>query len=217
MLIINPKTHLLEGIARLPAGDIRTGGNPMPIRRLLALHYTEGGAARTSAGWWNQPQNRRIDLGAHFLIEREGTIYQCRATNRTISHAGTSRWRDPKTGILYRNVNSCALSIELCNTGDECDAIKGEEQLKGYAGTLTARHRNEAAIIKPRRWEKFSEAQIASCIELAQALVAFYHLDDVTGHDCIAPERKRDPGPACPLQQIREACVFSGLPTVLWK
>jgi N-acetylmuramoyl-L-alanine amidase len=216
MLTVNPKTHLIDTLPKLPVGSL-TGGLPMPIRRLLVIHYTEGGAARTSAGWWNQPQNRRKDLGAHFLIERDGTTYQCRATNRTISHAGTSRWRDPKTGILYRNLNSCSISIELCNTGDECDTIKGEEQLRGYAGTLVARHRNESTKSKPRRWEKFSDAQISACWSLSRALIDFYHLDDVTGHDCIAPERKLDPGPAFPMADFRHGLGFSGLPTVLWR
>lgn len=213
MLIINPKTHLIDSLPKLPVGSL-TAGDLMAIRRLIVVHYTEGGAARTSWGWWQQPQNRRKDLGAQFLIERDGTMYQCRATNRTISHAGTSRWRDPKTGILYRNLNSCSIGVELCNTGDECDKIKGEEQLKGYAGTLTARHRNEGPKVKPRNWERFSPEQIAACIALCKVLVDFYHLDDITGHDCIAPKRKLDPGPACPIQQIREACGFSGLPVV---
>ena len=40
------------------------------------------------------------------------------------------------------------------------------------------------------------------------------NLDDITGHDCIAPERRNDPGPAFPMQELRELCGFSGLPEV---
>lgn len=209
---LDKKTHLVD-VEKLPAGDLISGGKLMAVRRCLVIHYTEGGAAKTSAAWWNKPQNRRNDLGAHFLIERSGKIYQCRATNRTISHAGTSRWKDPKTGVLYRSLNSCAIGIELTNTGDACDTIKGEEQLVGYAGTLTAKHRNEK---QSKKWERYSEAQINACTELSKLLVEAYRLDDVTGHDCIAPERKIDPGPAFPMIQLREACGFKGLPEVLW-
>lgn len=204
-------THLLEGTQRIPVGELLDGGRLMPIRRCVVIHYTEGGAGRTSIGWWNQPQNRRIDLGAHLLIERDGAIIQCRAFNRTISHAGHSRWIDPNTGELHRNLNSCSIGIELANTGSACDTIKGEEQLRGYAGTVSAAHRNGGPV---STWEAFSEQQILACIAVCQALVARYKLDDITGHDCIAPERKTDPGPAFPMARLRAACGFPGLPVV---
>lgn len=40
--------------------------------------------------------------------------------------------------------------------------------------------------------------QFQACVEVAKALVARYKLDDVIGHDDIAPDRKNDPGPAFP-------------------
>jgi N-acetylmuramoyl-L-alanine amidase len=49
---------------------------------------------------------------------------------------------------------------------------------------------------------------------VAKVLVACYQLDDITGHDCIAPERKDDPGPAFPMAELRAACGFTGLPAV---
>lgn len=205
------KTTGLADCAKLPVGDLSKGGNSMPIRRALVIHYTEGGAAKTSWGWWTQPQNRKQDLGAHFLIERDGTVYQCRACNRTISHAGRSRWADPKTGKMYYGLNSCSIGIELCNTGDACDDIRGEEQLRGFAGYVQATHRNSS---QTKKWEKFSDAQFQACLELSKLLVSAYNLDDVTGHDCIAPERKIDPGPAFPIEKLREALGFKGLPAV---
>ena len=208
---LNKRTHTVEGIQKLPVGDFANGGKPMPVRRCIVLHYTEGGAAKTSWGWWQQPQNRAIDLGAHFLIERDGTIYQCRALNRTISHAGKSRWRDPKTGELYRNLNHCSIGIELANTGDACDRIKGEEQLKGFAGYGMAKHPQTGKVVK---WERYSLAQTTACLELCRILVDGYNLDDITGHQHIAPERKIDPGPALDIRFIREACGFNGLPAV---
>ena len=208
---LHKPSHTITGIPRLPVGDFTSGGKPMPVRRCAVIHYTEGGAAKTSWGWWQKPQNRRIDLGAHFLIERDGTIYQCRALNRTISHAGVSRWRDPKTGVLYRNLNSCSIGIELCNTGDACDRIKGEEQLKGFAGYVMSKHPLTKKLAK---WEAYSSEQLLACIELCKVLVEGYNLDDLTGHDCIAPERKTDPGPAFPWAYVRKECGFSGLPAV---
>lgn len=210
---LDKQRHVITGIERLPVGDFFNGGRAMPVRRCAVVHFTAGGAARTSWGWWQQPQNRRIDLGAHFLIDRDGTIYQCRALNRTISHAGVSRWRDPKAGTLYRNLNSCSIGIELANAGDSCGSIKGEEQLRGYAGEVRRGHSNGGRIVA---WERYSEQQTAACIELLKILVAGYNLDDITGHDCIAPERKNDPGPAFDMERVRQECGFAGMPAVHW-
>lgn len=210
---LDKKTGLITDMAKLPAGDLM-GGREMNLRRYLLIHYTEGVTAKSSVAWWNQAQNRKNDLGAHFIIERSGLAYQCRSTNRTISHAGgptLARWRDPKTGILYKGGNANSIGIELCNTGDACDSIHGEEQLVGYAGTGQAKHRNESKV---KTWEKYSEEQIHTLILLSRVLVEAYNLDDVTGHDCVAPERKIDPGPLFPMQRVREACGFKGLPVV---
>jgi N-acetylmuramoyl-L-alanine amidase len=208
---LDRQRHVVTGIERLPVGDFSNGGRAMPVRRCAVLHFTAGGAAKTSWGWWQQAQNRAIDLGAHFLVERDGTIYQCRALNRTISHAGVSRWRDPNTGSIYRNLNACSIGIELANTGDSCGVIKGEEQLRGYAGEVRRAHRNGGGV---KAWEAFGTAQVNATIELLKILVSGYNLDDITGHDCIAPERKNDPGPAFPMQSVREAVGFIGLPVV---
>lgn len=203
--------HLLTGVALLPVRGLQ-GGREMRIRRALVIHYTEGTSGRSSIDWWQKdPKCIEDDIGAHLVIDRDGTVTQCRAFNRTISHAGTSRWRDPKTGKLYVGLNSCAIGIELANTGSVCNRIRGEEGLRGYAGQATASHRNGGG---PKAWELYPEPQIAACEAVARALVEHYNLDDVTGHDCIAPERKTDPGPLFPMERLRLACGFTGLPVV---
>jgi N-acetylmuramoyl-L-alanine amidase len=122
-----------------------------------------------------------------------------------------SRWRDPNTGALYNGVNAISLGIEIANAGNDTAALSWARRQPGFAGTIRAAHRNGGAV---QEWEIFPEAQLATVFALSRLLVSRFKLDDLTGHDCIAPERKEDPGPAFPIQKLRELCGFLGLPAV---
>lgn len=203
--------HLLVGARLEPVGNL-TGGRLMPIRRCLVIHFTAGSSVQGSFSHWRSPASRKIDLGAHVTIDRDGTVYQSRRFDRTISHAGTSRWVDPKTGKRYTSCNGFAIGIELVNAGSSAAIRRWAEQHDpAYAGTVKARHRNGGP---EQVWEVYSKQQIAAVTEVSRLLVQTYNLDDVTGHDCIAPERKDDPGPAFPMLTFREALGFRGLPIV---
>lgn len=188
--------HWIEGIERMPI----PGGAVMAIRRFLVIHFTAGATGLSSISWW-----RKINKGicAHFVIERDGTIYQCRPCNRTCGHAGSSRWTDPNTGITYYGLNSCSIGIELANGGDAYP-----EKFSKLVPTV-ASHKNGGDT---KRWETYPQAQLEACTALSKVLVARYNLDDVVGHEDIAPRRKVDPGPAFPMLKLREDCGFKGLP-----
>jgi N-acetylmuramoyl-L-alanine amidase len=201
------ENHLLVG-AKL---QLLAGGKPMLIRRLVVVHFTSGATAQSSINFWKEPKSRSIDLGAHVIIDRDGTITQCRPFNKTISHAGQSKWVDPKTGKKYTGCNQFSIGIELANAGNDDRVIRIASQLNGYAGIVTAKHRNGGPMDE---WEDYSKAQYNSCLEVTDAVVKRYNLDDISGHDCIAPNRKNDPGPAFPMAKLRASCGFSGLPAV---
>lgn len=193
--------HWIEGVKRA----LVTGGAPMRTRRCLVFHFTAGVSALSSIEYWRKSGK----ASAHIVIERDGTIYQCRAFDITAGHAGVSRWRDPRDGKLYTGLNACSIGIELANAGDNAELAR-----KHHFPVARATHRNGG---KARWWEVYPDVQIAAATLLAQALVARYTLDDVTGHDCIAPERKADPGPLFPMQAMREACGLRGVPAVEWE
>lgn len=182
------------------------GGSAMPIRRALVIHFTAGASATSSIDFWETPEAK--GASAHLVIERDGTIYQCRPFDRTAGHAGVSQWTDPKTGRRFTGLNACSIGIELANAGDS--NVAWARNQTGYA-TLRAVHRNGG---RATDWEVYPAAQLAACETVSKLLVARYNLDDVTGHDCIAPARKTDPGPAFPMEALRAACGFSGLPAV---
>lgn len=188
------------------------GGNNMAVRRLLVIHFTSGMSAASSIEFWRSPEAH--GACAHLIIDRDGTIFQCRAFDRTAGHAGVSRWKDPTDGIRI-GCNAFSIGIELANAGDSVTQTpNGPMAFKTHpleAGALSARHKNGGGM---SLWEKYPQAQLDACFAAAKALVERYHLDDVCGHEDIAPERKNDPGPAFPMQELRESVGFQGLPTV---
>lgn len=186
--------HWLDTARREPI----PGGAQMAIRRFLVIHFTAGATALSSIGYWRKLNN---GVCAHFVIDRDGTIVQCRPCNRTAGHAGASEWKDPKSGLTYFALNHCSLGIELANAGADDELAREWSELP----PTIAKHKNGGPV---RAWETYPAAQLAACEALAKVLVARYRLDDVIGHDDIAPARKNDPGPAFPMAALRHACGF---------
>lgn len=185
--------HLLTGATL----ELIPGGAPMDIRRFLVIHYTSGATALSSINFWRSLEAK--GASAHIVIDRNGAVYQCRAFNKTCGHAGKSQWHG------FDGLNSCSIGIELANAGDDGPLAKQWTKLP----LISAKHKNGGPV---QEWEAYTPAQLAACEEVAKALVARYKLDDVIGHEDCAPNRKNDPGPAFPMQSLREACGFKGLP-----
>lgn len=185
--------HWLESAKRVPL----EGGSPMGTRRFLVIHFTSGAMGLSSINFWKTPAAK--GASAHIVIDRDGTVYQCRPFNRTCGHAGKSSWKG------FSGLNSCSIGIELANAGDDPALAKRWSKLP----PVTACHKNGGPLCS---WEAYTPDQLAACEAVSKALVSRYNLDDVVGHDDIAPSRKVDPGPAFPMEKLREACGFSGMP-----
>ena len=173
------------------------GGQPMNIRRFLIMHFTSGATAQSSINFWKSAEAK--GASAHFVIDRDGTLYQCRPCNTTCGHAGVSEWTHE--GRTFTNLNACTIGIEFANAGDSSNLITKWSKLP----PLLAKHKNGG----PRcNWERYTPEQITTGKALALALVKRYNLDAILGHDDIAPDRKVDPGPAFPMQDFRTYCGF---------
>lgn len=188
--------HWLDTAIRKPL----PGGNPMPTRRFLVIHFTAGATGESSIDFWKTPA--AAGACAHLVIERDGTVKQCRPFNRTCGHAGKSSWQG------HTGLNSCSIGIELANAGDDDGALSWARKQPNFKSVI-AKHKNGGPIVE---WEAFPPAQMVACEAVAKALKLRYNLDDLVGHDDIAPSRKNDPGPACPMLALREACGFIGMP-----
>ena len=191
---LDAQTHLL---ARPVAQDIIPGGATMVIRRFLIIHFTAGATGGSSINYWKELNN---GVCAHLVIERDGKITQVRPFNRTAGHAGSSKWKDPTTGITFHGLNACSIGIELANGGDTYPTKFSK------LPPTPGKHKNGG----PRcDWETYPKAQLAALTAVSQLLCQHYRLDDLIGHEDVAPARKNDPGPAFPMAALRQACGFT--------
>lgn len=169
------------------------GGKPMKPK-LLVIHFTAGATGISSINYWRKKNN---GICAHFVIERDGSVIQVRELDKTCAHCGKSAWKSPISGQRHTNLNSQSIGIEMANGGysfpSEFSKLK----------PLEAIHRNGGP---KRKWETYTKAQLESCETLSKLLVQQFELEDVRGHEDIAPMRKADPGPAFPLDKLRKSC-----------
>lgn len=175
------------------------GGNLQPS--YLILHYTAGRSLESSVEALCT-RKQQGNASAHVVLGRDGRIVQLAPFNIVTWHAGVSRW----AGLV--GLNSHSIGIEMDNAG----LLKRVgNQYQSWFGKVypeeevtVAAHRNGGPVSP---WHAYSEAQIERALELADLLVEHYGLQDVLGHEDIAPGRKTDPGPAFPLAAVRNHAI----------
>lgn len=197
MRIVN---HLLEDDDRVKfdfttpnVGDAFANDRPDTI----VIHFTGGSSAESSARHLCNPS---VKASAHLVVGREGEVYQLAPFNRVTWHAGRSTWKG-RSGL-----NRFAIGIEIDNAG----------QLKsnGAGAFLTwfgrsvpidevflGVHRNQSA---ESHWHAYHKDQVERVFDLCELLIDQYGIGEIVGHEEIAPDRKVDPGPAFPLDKLRD-------------
>ncbi len=102
-------------------------------------------------------------------------------------------------------MNRFSIGIELVNAGR---LIKKNENYYswfkkkiGLNEVLQAIHKNEQNF---SYWHRYTAGQICQAERVCAILKDRYNIDHILGHDEIAPKRKTDPGPAFPIDILRE-------------
>lgn len=195
-MLINQK-NLLEGdgIVHMQCPkNKQIYGNGQPDT--LVIHYTAGKNAESSA---NYLCNKDVQASAHLVIARDGKVFQLVPFDTIAWHAGKSAYAGREW------LNKYSIGIELDNPGP---LEKVGEEFQSWFGSrysandvLYATHRNETS---PTYWHTFTEKQIEICQQICKLLMEKYGIKTIVGHEEIAPQRKRDPGPAFPLDKLRE-------------
>lgn len=182
-----------------------TSGSFPKAARILVVHFTYGGSARSSAEWFRSARNTDRS-SAHVVVDRDGTPIQCVDFDTVAHHAGRSSWR----GI--QGLNRHSFGLELSNWGNLVEHAGRWTSHTGVpvAEPVIARHRNGHPAGWPQGpigWEPYPEAQFETAVEIARALHQTYGLNEIVGHDDISVGRKWDPGPAFDMDRFR-AQVF---------
>lgn len=149
----------------------------------ILLHYTATHTAKQAVNWF---ADKAAKVSAHFVIDRDGTIYQCVNIENIAWHAGVST--HPKDG--KKGLNSRSIGIELVNKGYSNLAIEGYTDLgldfKGY-----------------RYWQNYTNIQLKVITLLSKVLSSVYQIDNILGHYEVSINRKQDPGPLLPINYFR--------------
>ena len=186
-----------------------TGAKRHPIgsgRRLarklgIIEHATAGASPGSPIEQWENADNGIL---AHFLIERDGSITQCRSCEEECGHAYPSEWTDPVTGEMLNNLNHCTIGIEHNNAESDPAAMAWARKQPGFS-SIHAVHPNGGGS---QEWECYPDAQIQASITLQKAIIARYGIHFLVGHEEVAPQHRDDPGPAFPWAKIRAALNF---------
>jgi len=159
-------------------------------------HYTASGATAGTIAWLCDPAAR---ASAHFVVGRDGEVWQLAPLSDRTWHAGGSTSR-----LLGRgNVNGRSVGVEVVNWGP---LKRDGGRLLPWAGRPV-----DVATVEAggRLWDAYPEAQILACEGLAAALArevsALRDSARHVGHQDVDPRRKIDPGPHWPWERIRAA------------
>lgn len=144
----------------------------------IVLHNTAGGSVKSSVDYL-----KSRGYGYHFIIDRDGAIYQTVPMNQKVFHAGSSNWRGRDS------LNGFSIGVCFANRGwSATEESNYQWRQVGHHGGNTYHDKHY--------WEEYSDAQIQAGISLCSAIVSHYPIRDIVRHDDIAIGRKVDTGPA---------------------
>jgi N-acetylmuramoyl-L-alanine amidase len=178
------------------------GGKLKP--KLLVIHYTASGPTSNIANYFS---DKAAKVSAHLVVARDGKVTQCVPFDTVAWHAGKSEWTS-RTGQKYDGLNTDSIGIEIENWGPLKPS--GSRWVSWTGATVDSSLVTQAKHkygVPDCGWEIFTEAQVEATMEAAQAICDTYSIEEILGHDDIAPGRKSDPGPAWNMASFR-AKVF---------
>ncbi|MCC5914613.1 MAG: amidase [Balneolaceae bacterium] len=167
----------------------------------IVIHYTAGPSVASAINTFRDPA---VESSAHLLVDFDGSVAQLIPFSNIAWHCGRSSWLD------LNGINRYSIGIEVVNAGplEKSGNLWYAWYGRSYKREEVVRaiHRNED---KRTYWHRFTEEQIDSVMNICKVLTKKYKIRYILDHEEISPGRKRDPGPAFPLEKIRERVLVS--------
>jgi N-acetyl-anhydromuramyl-L-alanine amidase AmpD len=140
----------------------------------IVLHHTSGGTAKSSFDWWSTQKER---VGTHFIIDRDGKIFQCVPLNRWIFHLAVGKSANRIEARFKTNSNRYdrgTIGIELASWGI---LTKKNNEYFTWVNRKIA-EKDVAVLNKSYRgsqfYEKYTDAQLKSTSTLIKELIKIY-------------------------------------------
>lgn len=197
----DPKKDLMEFPDILPQADKTYFGLFKSIGNLhnntprgVTVHYTANDSISATV---NELSKKK--LGYHFIIERDGTIYQCAGMGTRLAHAGRARWRDTLPNLDH-------IGVSLVSWG-RVDRLS-DKNMSSWCNRLVPK--KECLKKGKLWWHVATDAQKSSLRMLLKKLVSYgLPPENICGHDecCIGKGRKIDPGGVIDVPEIRDSLV----------
>lgn len=171
---------------------------------IIIVHFTGGSSLTSSVELMTSSNNK---VSAHLVIGRSGSVVQMVPFDKVAWHAGRSEW------LGRSKLNRYAIGIELDNAGQLQPNGNGQ-YLSWYGGSFRDQdvyqgiHRNQQ---QPTYWHCYTEAQIMQTFAVCQLLCEHYKIQAILGHEEVSPGRKVDPGPAFPLDKLRDRLLANNV------
>lgn len=161
----------------------------------IIVHDTAGGLdAAGSIAWLSNPQSR---ASAHFVIGRDGKVFQLVSTNIRAWHAGESKLGN------RTNVNGFSIGIEFVNPG--LLTPSGAHDARAAFGAVYSRkaykieERPKSSTHPVGLWMPYTQAQLDAGLQLCLDIRDTYNIKYFEPHWFISPGRKIDTNPLFPL------------------
>lgn len=165
--------------------------------KYLVMHITGGTNMQGVVNYFKNPTS---GVSAHLLIGRDGRVVQFIPFDGVAFHCGFSYWEGDE------NLNLLSIGIEVDNAG----ALRGGPGKWTFKGVpipdSQVVERTHWKHFRPQAWETFPEVQKEVVFAIAKALVDEYGIHEIISHDEINLVNRLDPGPAFPMQELREHC-----------
>ncbi len=184
--------HKYCPFAEIVKPSMKTQGKyPKGYPEGAVVHFTAGSSAESSLGWGRESGY------CFFVIKKDGAILQSFPLDEWGSHAGSSTWGG-RTGVSRYFVG-----IEIDCAGE----LHKKEDGELYSWFNKKIPAEKARIIEKKKdnaqvgtYEAYTKEQEESLVSLLLWLhnngPEVFKIDNVVGHDEVAPGRKTDPGGA---------------------